>query len=228
MIAPRVGPSGKVRGVDSSPAMLEIARRKARGYGFEQCEFVVGDITHLDLPDNAVDVVVCSFALWGEPNNLFREFHRVLKPGGALLAQNWSLQRGSITDMYFEALSRFTTQTPSEHLRGMRASFAEHHSAWMSLNVPEDYRALLKAVGFHVNADTFSTTTHFKNLGELIGFHNLGIRSHAEIAEMTDEARTAFTTALRESLGPLDSGSGINEEWHIIQISARKQIRDKM
>ena len=178
MVAPRAGHSGKVLGVDASAAMLEIARHKASGFGFDQCEFVVGDILHLDVPDNSADLVTCSFALWGEPGKLFGEFFRVLKPGGALLLQNWENARGGITRTYGEALRAFATKSPDERLQLVRAIFAQHSQDWATVETAQDYERVLSEVGFTVaSAQQMVNSTHFKDLDELIDFHDLSVKS---------------------------------------------------
>src|SRR2546430_5143089 len=77
-----VGPSGRVIGVDFSPAMLELARRRE-----PQVEFRLGDVTRLDQPDASVDAVTIGFGLRNlvDRNAALREMRRVLRPGGRLV-----------------------------------------------------------------------------------------------------------------------------------------------
>ncbi|MBC7891661.1 MAG: arsenite methyltransferase [Sphingobacteriaceae bacterium] len=78
------GPTGKVIGVDFTPAMLEKARRNAEVRGFNNVEFRLGDIDSMPVSDNVADVVVsnCVLNLVPDKPAVFREMHRVLKPGG--------------------------------------------------------------------------------------------------------------------------------------------------
>ncbi len=223
MVAPRVGHSGKILGIDTSLAMLEIARRKAQGFGFDQCEFVLGDISHLNLPDNSADLVICSFALWGKPDALFREFWRVLKPDGALLAQNWDMGRWSQPNPYRETLGKFISADPDPKIQQLRSEFDSHSRDWDTLRTADDYLALLRRVGFtRADGDTFSFTGHFKNLAEYIEFHSLGARVRTELAAMDEPTRSAFFADVTTALQPLDTSSGIDEAWRVVQISARK------
>jgi ubiquinone/menaquinone biosynthesis C-methylase UbiE len=75
-----------VRGIDLSPAMVELARARAVELG-RTVDLGVGDAEHLDLPDGSVDSVVCTFALCGIPDHrrALGEMVRVLRPGGLLL-----------------------------------------------------------------------------------------------------------------------------------------------
>ena len=80
--------AGDVRltGVEWSPAMLDIARRRARESG-RQVDLRVGDAQALEFPDASFDTVVCTFSLCGIPDDgqAVREMDRVLRPGGLLL-----------------------------------------------------------------------------------------------------------------------------------------------
>lgn len=223
MVAPRVGHGGKVLGVDASAKMLELARHKASGFGFAQCEFVLGDITHLDAAAESFDVVICSFALWGEPRALFGEFFRVLKPHGALLLQNWETERGGLTRAFVETLRAFSTQTPDERVSQARAMLSKHRAEWNELQTPAEYERVLREVGFsQTSAQWFVHTTHFKNLDECIEFHGMGVGARAELAAMDETTRTNFHTAARAALQPFEKERGVDEEWRAIQVSARK------
>ena len=79
-----VGDSGQVIGIDFSPQMIEKARKNANKRGYTNVDFLEGDIEQMPLPDNTADVVVsnCVLNLLPEKNKIFKEVHRVLKPGG--------------------------------------------------------------------------------------------------------------------------------------------------
>jgi arsenite methyltransferase len=78
------GESGKVIGIDFTPAMLEKARANADRLGFNNVEFREGDIEHIPASANVADVVVSNCVLNLVPNKdaVFSEIFRVLKPGG--------------------------------------------------------------------------------------------------------------------------------------------------
>lgn len=82
--ARRVGPTGRVIGLDMTQDMLELARRNARDAGVTNAEFLPGTIENIPLPDNSVDVVIsnCVIALSADKPRVFAEIHRVLRPGG--------------------------------------------------------------------------------------------------------------------------------------------------
>jgi ubiquinone/menaquinone biosynthesis C-methylase UbiE len=82
--ASRVGPAGRVYGVDMTDEMLELARRNQREADVENVEFLKGAIEDLPLPDESVDVVIsnCVINLSADKPAVFREAARVLRPGG--------------------------------------------------------------------------------------------------------------------------------------------------
>ena len=86
LAANRVGPGGKVIGVDMTPAMLKRARESAVKSGYTQVEFRQGEAENLPLEDNSVDVVIsnCVINLTEDKTQAFQEIFRVLKPGGRL------------------------------------------------------------------------------------------------------------------------------------------------
>ena len=78
------GETGRVIGLDMTPAMIDRARKNARTLGYTNVEFVYGDIEEMPLPDNLADVVVSNCVMNLVPNklNAFTETYRILKPGG--------------------------------------------------------------------------------------------------------------------------------------------------
>lgn len=78
------GETGKVIGVDFTPAMIERARRNAEVRGFNNVEFRQGDIENMPLTSNIADVIVSNCVLNLVPNKdgVIKEIFRVLKPGG--------------------------------------------------------------------------------------------------------------------------------------------------
>ncbi len=79
-----VGETGKVTGLDFTEAMLAKAHENAIKLGFNNVEFVKGDIEEMPLPDNAFDVIVsnCVLNLVPDKNKAFAQMLRVLKPEG--------------------------------------------------------------------------------------------------------------------------------------------------
>ena len=82
--ARRVGPTGKAYGLDMTDEMLALAEENKRKSGLENVEFLKGEIEHIPLPDNSVDVIIsnCVINLSGDKDRVLGEAFRVLKPGG--------------------------------------------------------------------------------------------------------------------------------------------------
>ena len=78
------GETGKVIGIDFTPAMIEKARINAETRGFHNVEFRQGDIEKMPITSNVADVIVSNCVLNLVPNKdgVFKEIFRVLKPGG--------------------------------------------------------------------------------------------------------------------------------------------------
>ena len=78
------GETGKVIGIDFTPAMVDKARANAEVRGFNNVEFRQGDIEQMPISANVADVIVsnCVLNLVPNKNGVFQEIYRVLKPGG--------------------------------------------------------------------------------------------------------------------------------------------------
>ena len=84
--ARRVGPNGKVYGLDMTDEMLALANENKRRAGADNVEFLKGEIENIPLPDSSVDVIIsnCVINLSADKERVIREAYRVLKPGGRL------------------------------------------------------------------------------------------------------------------------------------------------
>ena len=82
--AKRVGPTGKVFGLDMTDEMLDLARDNQRKAGIENVEFLKGEMEEIPLSDNSVDVIIsnCVMNLSPDKDRALAEAYRVLKAGG--------------------------------------------------------------------------------------------------------------------------------------------------
>ena len=124
------GETGKVIGIDFTPAMIERARQNAEARGFNNVEFRQGDIEKMPVTSNIADVIVSNCVLNLVPNKdgVIKEIYRVLKPGGHF----------SISDIVLEG------QLPKEIKEA-----AEMYSGCVAGAIQKQvYLELIKANGF--------------------------------------------------------------------------------
>ena len=124
----KVGPSGKVYGLDMTPEMIAEARKNLATAGIKNVEILEGDIEKIPLPEGAVDLVIsnCVINLAPDKQKVFREIFRVLKPQG----------RFSVSDMVTHNLAP-----------AVRAKLPASGCVALALE-EEDYLEAIRAAGF--------------------------------------------------------------------------------
>jgi SAM-dependent methyltransferase len=128
--AKRVGPEGKVFGLDMTDEMLALANENKRRAGASNVEFLKGEIENIPLPDHSVDVIIsnCVINLSADKAQVLREAFRVLKPGG----------RFAVSDVVVRG------ETPDEVRRNMELWIGCVAGALEEM----EYRDLLADAGF--------------------------------------------------------------------------------
>jgi len=111
-----VDPGGRVLLTDRSTAMLEAAERRARELGLSNVELRALDMEAIDLPEAAVDGVLCRLALMLVPDTAaaLTGIRRVLRPGGRLIATVWdAVERNPWAPALWEVIERMTDLPPA-------------------------------------------------------------------------------------------------------------------
>ena len=157
--ARRVGPTGKVYGLDMTDEMLALARENQRKAGVENVEFLKGDIEQIPLPDGTVDVIIsnCVINLAADKDRVLAEAFRVLKPGGRFAVSD-VVVRGEIpseirrsVELWVGCLSGALDE--SDYIaRLQRAGFDEVSVEPTRVYKLEDAREFLSGHGLDVDA----------------------------------------------------------------------------
>ncbi len=129
----KVGPTGKVIGLDMTEEMVEKATILSRENKFSNVEFRVGDIENIPLGDNTVDVIIsnCVINLTPDKAKVFREAYRVLKMGGKMYVSDIVLL-GQLTEEQLKDEDLLTSCVAGALLK-------------------EDYLTKIRQAGFTVN-----------------------------------------------------------------------------
>jgi len=177
------GETGKVIGIDFTPAMIEKARRNNDVRGFNNVEFRQGDIEKMPLTSNVADVVVSNCVLNLVPNKdaVIKEIFRVLKPGGHF----------SISDIVLEGELPAQIKEAAEMYAGCVAG-AIQKEVYLKLIAANDFRniTIQKDKPIIVPDDILS---QYLSQEQIAAFKQSGtsIRSITVYAEKTTEEKKA-------------------------------------
>lgn len=130
LAANKVGRKGKVIGVDMTPEMIDRARANAEKNDYHNVEFRLGEIEHLPVADNSVDVVIsnCVINLAADKKQVLKEAYRVLKSGGRIAISDLALLK--------------------ELLPEIRNSIQAYTDCIGGAILLEEYKNILEKVGF--------------------------------------------------------------------------------
>jgi len=180
--AKRVGPTGKAYGLDMTDEMLNLANENKRKAGAQNVEFLKGEIEHIPLPDNSVDVIISNYVinLSADKDRVLREAFRVLRPGGRFAVSD-IVTRGEINPEIRKSVLLWA---------GCVASALEE----------TEYRAKLGSAGFEQIGIEPTRVYRAEDAKDLLGGAGLGANA---ISQVDGKFMSAFVRAVK----PKDTGT---------------------
>ena len=202
--AARLGDQGRLITGDFSPAMLEIARRRAAELGLENVELRVLDALDLDLEDDSVDGVICRFAymLMADPAKALAETRRVLRPSGRLVFAVW---RGPEQNPWVSITGRVLVE------RGLVPPPEPDAPSMFALASDERVHSLLEDAGFaNVRTEDVPLRFVFADVDEYVGVaRDTGGAFARALGAASEDEQEAVIEELRAALAPFSGGDGI-------------------
>ena len=190
---------------DFAPEMVEVARRRAAGFGLENIEFKTLDAQAIDLPDDLVDGVVCRFGfmLMPDPDAALSECRRVLRPAGRVVFATWGPPERNPWIMALGMAMLQHGYPPPGDPSGPGGIF--------SMADPERVGTMLLKAGFaEVDLDEVQISHRFPTFDE---YWNLQSEVAGPLAvlitSLSSEERSSVKNTVRESVGAFTEGSGL-------------------
>src|ERR1700730_5806416 len=175
--ARRVGPTGKAYGLDMTDEMLALANQNKHKAGVENVQFLKGEIEHIPLPDNSVDVIIsnCVINLSADKDRVLREAFRVLKPGG----------RFAVSDVV----------TQGEMLPEIRQSVLAWVGCIAGALEENEYRGKLAAAGFEKIEIEPTRIYRIEDAREFLSGQNIDVDAIAPLVD--GKIMSAFVRAVK-------------------------------
>ena len=181
------GERGRIVSTDFSPAMVEVARRRAAELGLANVDHRVMDAESIELDADSVDGVLCRFSymLMSDPATALAETHRVLRSGGRLALAVWSAPESNpwITIPFGLLVERGLLPPPEPGAPSPFAMASEEHT-----------RSLLEGAGFtDVRTAELPVRFPFRDLDDYMTYAtDTGGPAGPVLRDMPDDERKAF------------------------------------
>ncbi len=224
LAAAAVGASGHVFGIDLSDGMLSVARRKSETFPYKNIQFYTGDETALDLPDDSFDAVISNLGLAVfNADKAFKEMHRVLKPRGRIIFNEWTGRSSRPEDIFEETMIKNRSPNPSEFLIAARESGSYRVRGWERLQNKAVLTRMLLEAGFReISIMTAQHQAVLRTIEDYVASEQSWWTVAAEMKEMTPEIRHKFLSEVHSALTPLLTPSGLILDWELNYFMATK------
>jgi ubiquinone/menaquinone biosynthesis C-methylase UbiE len=209
LAADRVGPTGRVTGLDANPGMLAAARRAAADQAIDWCEAAAES---MPLPDAAYDVAVCQLGMqfFADRPAALAEVHRVLRPGGRLVAN-----LPGPTPPLFQAMERGLAR----HAPGADRFIA----AVFSLRSGPEIEQLLTRAGFEdVSVTSEARTLPLPPPEEFLWQYVSSTPLAPAVGALEEAERDALTADVTSEWAPMLTDGKLLLELDVITLAARK------
>lgn len=205
-LLPMVQPGGSVTGIDVNESMLDVARR----FSPPGITWLLGDLQDLPLEDRSVDVVVCQQGIQyaADPARALAELHRVLGPGGRLVASVWANEEAS---PYHQAQGDAVGEYLDPGARVDRGrAFALGDEAALA--------ELAREAGFGaVRVSLLPIETRLPNIETFVAQHTSATPRAGLFNELGDEQRQVYLSSVRNSLSQyLDGDDAVVPFTHLL------------
>lgn len=199
LVAPEVGPTGQVTGLDINAGMLDVARSLPPAPG-ASIKWVEGSAVAMDLTDASFDVVLCQQGLQFFPDKpaAVREMHRVLAPGGRVVLSVWK-SPGPYNFAVGEALERYVGADAAARFRLSRT--VPNEKQLQDLFVEAGFRA--------VEIRPSAMTVRLPPMETFVLGHLSGMPVAEAVAALSEEQRAALARDVATALKPYAKGDGV-------------------
>jgi SAM-dependent methyltransferase len=197
-LLPLVSPGGSVIGIDVNAAMLDVARR----FSPQGIMWRAGDLQDLPLEDGSIDVAVCQQGLQyvADPSTALAELHRVLTPGGRLVATVWA---GEAASPYHQAQGDAVGDYLDPTARSDRGRA-------FTLGDENALARLAEEAGFSaVHVRTLLIETRLPRIERFVAQHTSATPRVSRFQELTDSQRSEYVSAVRKALRSFIDGDDV-------------------
>ena len=218
-IADLIGSEGKVVGTDPVPEMVEAARREGHRRGFHNASFEVAFADRLPFPANSFDAVVSRFGVmfFASPVDSFREWLRVLKPGGRIAVAVWHLaEKNPFHYVVAQVVERYVASpspTPDSPDPFRFANSGKLQAILSKAGVSATSERVLRfSIEASISVDKFWTLRS-----------EMSEKLRTKIAVLSKEQSAALTREVTEALTAYSSDRGVSFPAEVLIVSGRKE-----